>query len=93
VLFDLPLAPWEAALGASVTVPTPDGSVQLSIPRGTAAGRRLRLRGKGLPGNPPGDLYAQVQIAMPATTSPEAEQAWQALAKAAAFDPRAHLGG
>jgi curved DNA-binding protein len=93
VLFDLPLAPWEAALGASVTVPTPDGAVQLSIPRGTAAGRRLRLRGKGLPGTPPGDLYAQVQIAMPATTSPEAEQAWQALAKVAAFDPRAHLGG
>jgi curved DNA-binding protein len=93
VLFDLPLAPWEAALGASVTVPTPDGAVQLSIPRGTAAGRRLRLRGKGLPGNPPGDLYAQAQIAMPATTSPEAEEAWQALAKVAAFDPRAHLGG
>jgi curved DNA-binding protein len=91
--FDLPLAPWEAALGADVGVPTPEGSVQLVIAPNTPAGRRLRLRGKGLPGNPPGDLFARVQIALPPKTTPQAESAWRALAQAAAFNPRAEIEG
>src|SRR5207248_7031994 len=57
VYLDLPVAPWEAALGATVTAPTPDGSVQLTVPPGSAAGRKLRLRGKGIPGEPTGDMY------------------------------------
>ena len=63
----LPLAPWEAALGASVAVDTPGGEAKVSVPAGTSSGRRLRLRGRGLP-NPrgkPGDLYAEVRIMVP----------------------------
>ena len=90
VSLDLPVAPWEAALGASVTAPTPDGSVQLSIPAGSASGRKLRLKGKGIPGKQPGDLYVVLQIHMPRDESAAAQQAWSELAKAHAdFDPRA----
>ena len=92
VFFDLPLAPWEAALGASVTAPTPDGEVTLNIAPGSAPGRKLRLKGKGLPGDPPGDLYAVLTIALPAADKPEASAAYTALASACAdFDPRAAL--
>ena len=62
VYVDLPLAPWEAALGATVDVPTPEGTVQLTVPKGSPAGRKLRLKGRGLPGKNPGDLYAVLQI-------------------------------
>ncbi len=65
IYIDLPVAPWEAALGAAVAVPTPDGSVQLTIPAGSPSGRNLRLRGKGLPGTPPGDFYAVLSIVLP----------------------------
>ena len=63
VYVDLPLAPWEAALGATVDVPTPEGTVQLTIPAGSQAGRKLRLKGRGLPGKNPGDLYAVLAVA------------------------------
>jgi curved DNA-binding protein len=93
VTLTLPVAPWEAALGASVRVPTPDGELELTIPRGSAAGRKLRVRGKGIPSSPPGDLYYVVQIAVPPATTPELEQAYRTLAeRAASFDPRASLG-
>ena len=89
---DVPLAPWEAALGASVTVPTPDGKVQLTIPAGSPAGRRLRLRGKGLPGTPPGDLHAVLTIALPPAGDAAAQAAWRTLAASfAGFNPRAAL--
>lgn len=87
----LPLAPWEAALGASVTVPTPGGPVELKIPPDTPAGRQLRLRGRGLPSNPPGDLYAQVQIVLPPARTAAARAAYESLAKATDFEPRAHF--
>ena len=82
VYLDLPLAPWEAALGASVTVPTPDGSVELGIPAGSVAGRKLRLKGKGLPATPPGDLYAVLTIALPPAPVQAAQDAYRALAAA-----------
>ena len=91
VYLDLPLAPWEAALGATVSLPTPDGAVQLSVPPGSQAGRQLRLKGKGLPGDPPGDLYAIVTIALPPARTEAAKDAYRAMARAFAFDPRAHL--
>ncbi|HJV61373.1 MAG TPA: DnaJ C-terminal domain-containing protein [Albitalea sp.] len=93
VYLDLPLAPWEAALGATVTAPIPDGSsVQLTIPAGSAPGRKLRLKGKGLPGNPPGDLYAVLGSALPAADSAAAKEAYRAMASAfASFDPRRNL--
>ena len=65
ILMDLPVAPWEAALGAQVRVQTPAGKVSLKIPAGTQSGRRLRLKGRGLPGKPAGDLIARVQIHAP----------------------------
>ena len=88
VTIDLPLAPWEAALGATVPAPTPEGEVQLTVPPGSTAGRRLRLKGRGLPGTPPGDLYAVLTIVLPpAATAPE-QAAYAALAQAfAGFDP------
>ncbi|MGA0610800.1 DnaJ C-terminal domain-containing protein [Caldimonas sp. KR1-144] len=88
VHYDLPVAPWEAALGATVQAPTPTGWVELRLPRASGHGRKLRLAGKGLPGSPPGDLYASLAITMPKDVSQEAEQAWRALAQASAFDPR-----
>ena len=89
VWVDLPVAPWEAALGASVTVTTPDGAVQLAVPAGSGAGRKLRLKGKGLPGKTAGDLYAVLQISLPAADSDSARAAYAALASAfAGFDAR-----
>jgi curved DNA-binding protein len=92
ISFDLPVAPWEAALGATVTAPTPDGSVQLSVPPGSSQGRKLRLKGKGLPGKVPGDLYAVLTIALPPSASETEQEAWRGLARAfAAYNPRAAL--
>jgi curved DNA-binding protein len=92
VYTELPVAPWEAALGASVAVPTPDGSVQLTIPAGSPASRKLRLRGKGLPGSPPGDLFAVLSIALPPSDSDAAQAAWRALADSFKdFNPRTSL--
>ena len=89
VAFDLPVAPWEAALGAEVEVATPTGTVALKVPRGSAHGRQLRLPGRGLPGSPPGHLFAVICIAMPPTATPPQEQAWRELASAfAGFDAR-----
>ena len=94
VYLDLPVAPWEAALGATVEAPLPDGSVQLTVPAGSTQGRKLRLKGKGIPGKTPGDLYVVLQIAMPPAANDAQRQAWQALARAhAGFEPRADLGG
>jgi curved DNA-binding protein len=92
VSLQLPVAPWEAALGASVHVPTPEGTVELNIPRGSRPGRKLRLRGKGLPGEPAGDFYVVLDIAWPPAGDPAVDDAYQALARSApAFNPRAAL--
>lgn len=93
VYFDLPLAPWEAALGGPVATRTPTGTIELTVPRGSTPGRKLRIAGKGLPGGasgaPPGHLYAVLTLAMPAAQSPESDAAWRELARVCAFDPRA----
>ena len=89
---DLPLAPWEAALGTSVTVPTPDGAVELSVPSSSTAGRRLRLKGRGLPGTPPGDLYAVLSIALPPALTEPQKLAYASFAGAfPGFAPRTAL--
>lgn len=90
--FDLPVAPWEAALGAKIKVPTPAGAVDLSIPAGSSGGRRLRLRGRGIPGNPPGDIYAQLRIALPPADSERSRQVYEDMAKEMPFNPRAGMG-
>ncbi len=89
---DLPVAPWEAALGGTAKVPTPGGVVDLTIPAGSKAGRKLRLRGRGIPGDPPGDLYVVLQIALPPATSEEAKAFYREMQEKLAFDPRAGLG-
>jgi curved DNA-binding protein len=86
----LPLAPWEAALGASVGIETPGGPATVQVPPGTSSGRRLRLKGRGLP-NPkgkPGDLYAEVQIKVPKTLSARERELFEELARVSDFDPR-----
>jgi curved DNA-binding protein len=92
VFLDLPVAPWEAALGATVKVPTPAGKVDLKIPPGSSGGRKLRLKGRGIPAKPPGDLYVVVQIALPPARTEDAKAAYRELEKALAFNPRARLG-
>jgi len=88
VFVNLPLAPWEAALGASVTVPTPDGPVALTIPPDSSSGRRLRLKGRGLPGTPPGDLYVVLEVVLPPAGTAKAQAAYRAMAEAFEFNPR-----
>ena len=73
----LPIAPWEAALGATVTVPTLGGSVEMRIPPGRSRAQKLRLRGRGLPGDPPGDQMVQLKIVMPPADTPEAKTLYE----------------
>ena len=89
---DLPVAPWEAALGAAVKTPTPTGTVELKIPAASHAGSKLRLKGRGIPASPPGDFYVVLQIALPAANDDRAKAAYMALAAAMPFNPRASLG-
>jgi len=87
---DLPLAPWEAALGASVAIDTPGGEAKVKVPPGTSTGRRLRLRGRGMP-HPrgrPGDLYAEVKIMVPPQPTGEERRLFEQLASVSTFDPR-----
>lgn len=82
---DLPVAPWEAALGASVAVTTPDGTATVKVPPGSSTGRRLRLRGEGLAG---GDLYARIRVDVPKELSTTERELFEQLARASDFDPR-----
>jgi curved DNA-binding protein len=88
----LPVAPWEAALGATVKTPTPLGTVDLKIPPGSHAGTKLRLKTRGIPANPPGDLYVVIDIALPPANDEKSKVAYQAMASALAFNPRTGLG-
>ena len=92
VFVDLPVAPWELALGATVKAPTPNGAVDLKVPSGSAAGRKLRLKGRGIPGNPAGDLYVVLRVVLPPADSEAAKQAYQEMKRTLNFNPRAHLG-
>jgi len=90
---DLPVTPWEAALGSSVEVPTMEGKVRLKVSSGAKSGQKLRLTGKGLPmrGSGHGDFFAVLQIVTPPTLSEEEKTLFEALAKASTFNPRSHL--
>lgn len=89
---ELPVAPWEAALGATVKTPTPTATVDLKIPSGAHAGTKLRLKGRGIPASPPGDFYVVLQIALPPADDDTAKAAYAAMAAALPFNPRASLG-
>jgi curved DNA-binding protein len=90
---ELPVTPWEAALGATVKTPTPTGTqVELKIPPESHAGSKLRLRGRGIPSSPPGDFYVVLNIALPPAADERAKTAYRAFANTVPFNPRAGLG-
>jgi curved DNA-binding protein len=93
LILHLPVAPWEAALGATVQTPTPAGPVELKIPAGSHAGTTLRLKGRGMPANPPGNLMVVLEIALPPAADEKARAAYRVMAAAMPFDPRAGLAG
>jgi curved DNA-binding protein len=87
------VAPWEAALGAVVSVDLPDGPLKVRIPEGAQSGRQLRVRGKGIPAHPPGDLLLDLQVVLPPAATPEARELYETMARELAFDPRAEQRG
>lgn len=89
VILEVPLSPWEAALGGKIDVPTLGGPVALRIPANAGNGQRLRLRGRGLPGSPPGDQFAVLRIVNPPADSEAARELFQRMARELPFDPRA----
>lgn len=89
---DLPVAPWEAALGTSVKVPTPSGKVDLKIPPNSNQGRKLRLKGRGLPGKTPGDLYVVLKVTLPPADSEDAKRLYEEMRDKLGFNPRANVG-
>jgi curved DNA-binding protein len=89
----LPVTPWEAALGATVKASVPDGAVEVRIPAASRSGRKLRLRGRGIPGEPPGDLYLVLDIHLPPADTPRARALYETMASELAFDPRQNQGG
>ncbi len=93
VYLDLPVTPWEAALGATIKAPTPDGMVDLKIPPNSHQGSKLRLKGRGLPGKTPGDFFVVLQIALPPAHSERAKAIYQKMQQELDFNPRLSLGG
>lgn len=93
ITLELPLAPWEAALGATLKVPTPAGAVELKVPANSSSGQRLRLKGQGLPGKSPGDLFVVLRVALPSANTEEAKELYREMAKRfSSFNPRDSLG-
>jgi curved DNA-binding protein len=92
VTLTLPIAPWESALGATVTVPTLGGGVEMRIPASSQSGQKMRLRGRGLPGQTPGDQYIQLKIVVPPADTAEARALFEKMKDELDFNPRADLG-
>ena len=84
----LPVAPWEAALGAIVALELPQGALRVRVPEGAQSGRQLRVRGRGIPGEPPGDLLLDIQVLVPPADTPRARALYETMARELAFDPR-----
>jgi curved DNA-binding protein len=87
----LPIAPWEAALGATITVPTLAGNVDLKIPAGSDSGKRMRLRGRGMPGAVPGDQFVTLQIHAPLPETDAQRKLYEQMKDTFDFDARANL--
>jgi len=92
VYVSLPVAPWEAALGAAIEVPTPFGAVDLKVPANSNQGRKLRLKGRGLPAKTPGDLYVVLQVNLPPADSDAAKKLYEQMRDQLGFNPRTKLG-
>jgi curved DNA-binding protein len=91
VIVTVPVAPWEAALGAAVEVPTLGGPVEMKLPDGARSGQRLRLKSRGLPGKPPGDEFVVLKVVLPPADSQRARALYEQMQRELAFDPRAEL--
>lgn len=91
IYLTLPVAPWEAALGKQVNVPSPAGTIKLNIPKGSESGKKLRIKGKGIPAKQPGNLYVILQIVLPPADNGKAEKIYEEMSKLN-FHPRQHLG-
>jgi len=96
VYLDLPVTPWEVALGASVKTPTLGGTVDLKIKPNSANGSKMRLKGRGIPAsssnNSPGDMYVVLQVALPAANTDSEKAAYETMQQSFSFNPRAKLG-
>jgi len=90
---NVPVTPWEAALGAEITVPTPTGNVQMKVPAGSQSGRKLRLKGRGIPGGVPGDLYVILDMVIPPADTEKARKLYETMAEELPFNPRNKVGG
>ncbi len=88
----VPVAPWEAALGAAIDVPTPSGTVQVKVPASSQTGRKLRLKGRGIPTSAPGDLYLVLEVVLPPADTDKARALYETMAREMAFNPRAGTG-
>lgn len=92
IYLELLVTPWEAALGATVAVPTLGGAVELKIPPGSQTGHKLRLKGRGLPGNPPGDQFAVLKVVVPPAKSDADKAIYEQMARAMPLNPRVGMG-
>jgi curved DNA-binding protein len=88
----LPVAPWEAALGATIKIPVPNGLVEVRVPENSQSGRKLRLKGRGIPAATPGDLYLVLEVVLPPAATEKAREFYQTMAQELAFNPRQNLG-
>lgn len=88
VYLNLPVTPWEAALGSKIKVPIPSGDVELTIPAGSNQGSKMRLKGKGLPGKEPGNLYVVLDVQLPPADSDDAKALYERMAEEMPFNPR-----
>ena len=91
IYLDLPVTPWEAALGATIKVPTPSGPVDLKIPAGTGNGKKLRMKGRGIPCSPPGDFYVITEITLPPAGSDSEKEIYRTMQQEMPYNPRGHL--
>lgn len=82
------ITPWEAMLGAGIEVPTPSGNVQVTVPANSQTGRKLRLKGRGIPGEPPGDLYLELTLVLPPADNDKNRELYEIMAREMAFNPR-----
>jgi len=92
VYIDLPITPWEAALGGAISVPTLGGKVELKIPPDSQTGKKLRLKGRGLPGSPVGDQYVILKLIIPSAKTAEDKLLYEKMSQMMAFNPRTHMG-
>lgn len=89
----VPVAPWEATLGATIETPTPSGPVHVKVPAGSQSGRKMRLKGRGIPGPVPGDLYVVLEVVLPPADTDKARAVYESMARELAFDPHRKTGG